>query len=127
MEKIKIFRKRRGLTQEQLAEMVGLTRSVISKYESGMVSPNYVMLNKIAGALGVPISLLVEQADPVIDEKTFDEALEYAYLSKLDDYLANMTAAEKDLFFRLSLAQADELTRYNKEHNGSQQEQPEEE
>ncbi len=42
------------------------------------------------------------------------EELERAYLYKLDDYLANMTDFEKDLFFRLSLAQAEEMTKHSK-------------
>ena len=126
MEAIRRFRKNRGFTQDQLAEMVGVKRSVISKYESGTISPSYVMINKIAAALGIPVLDLVEDAGPVIGEKTVSEALEYNYLSQLDDHLSNMTEADKGLFFRLSLAQAEEMARYSKEHKKTPPEAPQE-
>ena len=126
MEAIRRFRKNRGFTQDQLAEMVGVKRSVISKYESGTISPSYVMINKIAAALGIPVLDLVEDAGPVIGEKTVSEALEYDYLSQLDYHLSNMTEADKDLFFRLSLAQAEAMARYSKEHKKTPPEAPQE-
>jgi len=42
----------RGLTQEQLAEMIGTTASAISRLESGEHSPNLETLRKIANACG---------------------------------------------------------------------------
>ena len=126
LEAIRRFRKNRGFTQDQLAEMVGVKRSVISKYESGMISPSYVMINKIAAALDIPVFDLVKNAGPVIGEKTVSEALEYNYLDQLDDHLSNMTEADKDLFFRLSLAQAEEMARYSKEHKKTPPEAPQE-
>lgn len=52
-EKIKEIRKKRGMTQEQLAEKLGVKRSVVSKYESGSISPTTKMLENIAKALDV--------------------------------------------------------------------------
>ena len=52
-ERIKIFRKSAGLTQEQLAKNSGLSRNAIYNYENGRRSPDIETLNKIAAALGV--------------------------------------------------------------------------
>ncbi len=51
--KIRILRKTRGLTQEQLAERLRITRATISNYEIGRRSPHIKELEDIAEALGV--------------------------------------------------------------------------
>ena len=55
LESIKSARKRRGWTQEQLANAIGVKRSVISKYESGSISPSIDTIQKIADALEISI------------------------------------------------------------------------
>lgn len=116
METIRHFRKGKGWTQEQLANAIGVKRAIISKYESGMVSPSYNMVQKIAAALDIPVTELVGDEGRIITEKMLDEEVERVFFYKLDDYLADMTTAEKDLLFRLYLAQAEEMSRYSKEH-----------
>ncbi len=51
--KIRILRKTRGLTQEQLAEKLRITRATISNYEIGRRSPHIKELEEIAEVLGV--------------------------------------------------------------------------
>ena len=53
--KIKTLRKTRGLTQEQLAEKLGVQRATVSNYEIGRRSPHIKELEKIAAVLGVPL------------------------------------------------------------------------
>jgi len=52
MELLKIQRKKRGLTQQQLAELVGVDRTLISKIESGAATPSVTTAKKIAAVLG---------------------------------------------------------------------------
>lgn len=52
MELLKIQRKKRGLTQQQLAELVGVDRTLISKIESGAAAPSVTTAKKIAAVLG---------------------------------------------------------------------------
>jgi transcriptional regulator with XRE-family HTH domain len=52
-KKIRILRKTRGLTQEQLAEKLRVKRATISNYEIGRRSPHIKELESIAEALGV--------------------------------------------------------------------------
>ncbi len=52
-QKIKILRKTRGLTQQQLAEKLKVKRATISNYEIGRRSPHIKELEAISEALGV--------------------------------------------------------------------------
>lgn len=62
--KIKVLRKTRGITQEQLAEKLGLQRATISNYEIGRRSPHLKDLKNIAEVLGVSIEYFaVEDED----------------------------------------------------------------
>ena len=52
--KIAYYRKLRGLTQEELAERVGCSRSQLARLESGVsCRPSYQIVADIARALGV--------------------------------------------------------------------------
>ena len=48
-------RKEKGLTQEQLAEKIGVTLTYIGYLELGYKLPNMHMLQKLADALGVKV------------------------------------------------------------------------
>lgn len=126
METIRHFRRNKGWTQEQLANAVGVKRAVISKYESGMVSPSYNMVQKIAAALDIPVTELVGDEGRIIDEKMLDEELDRAFFYKLDEHLAGLTAREKDPLYRLTLAQAEEWAKYCKQTRKTPPEDPEE-
>lgn len=52
-QKIKFFRKKRALSQEQLAEMVNMETKSLSRIESGHNYPMYENLVSISSALGV--------------------------------------------------------------------------
>lgn len=61
--KIRALRKRRGLSQEQLGELVGFSQSKISKIENGDWD-SLSDLRLIAKALEVPIEELVKEDGP---------------------------------------------------------------
>lgn len=58
--KIKFEREKRGLSQEALALMAGISRSAIWKIESGKVSPTLETLEKIAMALDMDFASLID-------------------------------------------------------------------
>lgn len=53
--KIQRIRKEKGLTQEKLAEKVGVSTTWIGYIETGYKRPNLKMIYKIANALGVKV------------------------------------------------------------------------
>lgn len=52
---IKLFRKERGLTQKQLADMLGVAPNTITQYELGVSQPKIEQLQKIAEALHISV------------------------------------------------------------------------
>ena len=58
--KIKEYRKSAGLTQEELADLVGASNVSISLYERGIQSPDIEMLKKIATALNTSTDALID-------------------------------------------------------------------
>ena len=59
-ERLKKIRKRKGLTQTQLAEKIGISYQLISYYETGRHTPSMVVLEWLCQALGVSASELLE-------------------------------------------------------------------
>lgn len=51
-ESIRKARKEKGWTQAQLADAIGVKRSVVSKYENGLIEPSISKLSEIDAALG---------------------------------------------------------------------------
>ena len=58
--RLKILRKEKGISQEELAEISGLHRTYISSLEQGGRNPTLVTLSTLAIALDMEISELVE-------------------------------------------------------------------
>jgi len=54
-DRIRELRKARGLTQEQLAEMVGVEQKHVSRLELGKSFPTIERLEKLAEAFNVPL------------------------------------------------------------------------
>ena len=60
--RIRLLRKMRGLSQQALAEIAGVTFQQIQKYERGSNRVSASMLARIAGALEAPVSELFGEA-----------------------------------------------------------------
>ena len=58
-ERILIFRRRKGLSREQLAEQCDISSEVVSKYESGIQEPDLDVLVAISAVLGVTANRLL--------------------------------------------------------------------
>lgn len=67
-EKLYHLRKERGISQEQLAEVLGVSRQSISKWESGAALPEVEKLMTISKYFGVTVDyLLSDEYDDVAD------------------------------------------------------------
>ena len=60
-EKILYCRKRAGLSQEALAERLGVSRQAVSKWETGEALPETGKLATLAAALGVSVDWLLSE------------------------------------------------------------------
>ena len=71
-EKIQELRKQRGLTQEELAESLYVSRTAVSKWESGRGYPNIDSLKALARYFGVTIDELLsgEELVTLAEENT---------------------------------------------------------
>ena len=61
-ENLRTIRRERGLTQEQLAEMLEVSRQAVSKWEAGSGYPEADKLARLAKGLGVSLDLLMDTA-----------------------------------------------------------------
>ena len=57
------LRRERGLTQEQLAKRLFITRQAVSRWETGETAPGIDMIKLIARELDVPVTQLLEMPD----------------------------------------------------------------
>lgn len=60
-ERIKLFRKQKGLTQEELSKEIHMSTNSIQRYELGHREPTAATLKSIAKALGIPSSYLLDE------------------------------------------------------------------
>ena len=58
-KKIRAARRKRGLTQTELAEMIGVIPQTISSYECGRTEPELIRLLLISNVLATPINDLI--------------------------------------------------------------------
>lgn len=58
-EKLKILRKKRGLTQQEVAEFLEMTQPVYQKWESGNRKPSYENLSMLACIFDVSLDYLL--------------------------------------------------------------------
>lgn len=62
MKTIEEARKAKGMTQEQLAKLLGITQGAVAQWENGLTHPSFQMLPKVASALGVTVDELIGKA-----------------------------------------------------------------
>ena len=58
-DNLKALRKRKGITQEELATRLNVVRQTVSKWEKGLSVPDSELLIKLAEILEVPVSRLL--------------------------------------------------------------------
>ena len=99
------LRKRAGLTQEQLAEKLFVSRELVSKWEQGTRLPDYDEAGKIAGALGVEAAEIVDEEDYILQELTEcipagAEAKSLDIVHLLNEFLPKQRPTARKMFIR---------------------------
>ena len=80
---IKSLREEKKLSQDQLAEMLFVTRQTISNYETGRSRPDVEMLARIADILGVDANTVIYGVEPSPEQRLERKALVIAFLITL--------------------------------------------
>lgn len=85
-KKIKALRNKYKLTQTELANQIGVTKSTVASYENDSRLPSYDVLIKMADVFKVSIdSLLLDRSDMVLDVK----GLNVEQIQMLNTLIAN--------------------------------------
>ena len=71
-KRIKVARKRAGLTQEQLAEKIGISTNAVAKLENNLMTASLQTLVNIADVLGIDIDYLLCESYPTNRENNID-------------------------------------------------------
>ena len=66
---IKKYRKERGLTQEEMANRLGVTASAVNKWENGATLPDVTMLAPIARLLGITVDTLLSFRETLTEDE----------------------------------------------------------
>lgn len=72
-DRIAFLREKHALTQEDLANKLGISRAALSHYETSRREPDYNTINKIASFFRVSIDYLLGRTNEF--EKTLDEEI----------------------------------------------------
>jgi len=67
-ERIAVIRKMKGLTQEQMGELVGVSRQAVSKWEAGQAVPDALTIAKLCQELDVSADYMLLGKEP--EERT---------------------------------------------------------
>ena len=86
-EKLTELRRKTGLSQEQLADRLGVTRQSVSKWESGAAMPELGKLIALSELFGVSIDYLVKDGD-ALDPAAEQESSRSARVEEKLDMLA---------------------------------------
>ena len=104
-ELLSVYRKQRGMTQEELANIIGTTKSGISRVESGEQNISLDLYYSIADALGKKPDLLMEETEEYVAEP-------YIYSLKIyDDELLKFTL-KRDIGLIASIEEVNEEKKY---------------
>ncbi|MFA7745938.1 helix-turn-helix domain-containing protein [Salinicoccus roseus] len=109
-ENIKKLRKERKLTQQQLADKIGISRSYLGDIEKDRKSPSTKTLSTLAEKLGVSMFYLTT-GDKALSDLT-DEEYTAAKINFSDKFMEDVKRKEKELENRLRQLLDAELSIY---------------
>lgn len=90
--KLRTLRKQKKLTQQDVADRIGLSRATLSNYEVGRRTPHLSLLRKFCDLYGVELSYF--------EVNTQDESFEL--LARANDYFSSgeIPRADKEEFYK---------------------------
>ena len=101
-QKIAELRTKAGITQEQLAEKLYVTRAMVSKWERDISQPDYAMVEKIADVLSVSPDEIMSKGDAVLNElySFLSDTDSNDLLKDLNEFLSTLKSRDRSVFIR---------------------------
>jgi transcriptional regulator with XRE-family HTH domain len=98
---IRGFRLQKGMSQGDIEKRTGLLRCYLSRVENGHTVPSLETLQKIAGALDLPLSQFFSD-DPIKDVPGVSlSGEEIRFLTQVQRYSANLTESDRRLLLAM--------------------------
>ena len=101
-ENIKIVRKSKGLSQEELAIKLNVVRQTISKWEKGLSVPDSELLISISEVLETPVSILL--GETIVEPKSDDLKVISEKLELINLQLAKRKTERRKIFHWLFIS-----------------------
>lgn len=95
MNRLKLMRSRMGLTQEDVAEKVGVSRQAVAKWEKGETLPDIESCIKLADLFEVPVDMLVRGLK---EEKTAEKKQLFGCVKVNDKGQITLPASVREAF-----------------------------
>ncbi len=97
-EKLQVLRKSKGLTQEELAQKLNVSRQAVAKWESGQAYPDIANLIQLSNMMHVTVDYLVKDQEcamkPVsTGHEEIDELIDFRLEASAHTYAAKMNEA----------------------------------
>ena len=101
-QKIAELRMKAGLTQEQLADRLYVTRTMISKWERNICQPDRNTILKMADIFSVSPDEIMSVEDAVINElfKLVSDTDSRDLLKDLNEFLSTLNSRDRSVFIR---------------------------
>ena len=98
-EKLQILRKNKGLTQEVLADRLGVSRQAVAKWESGQIYPDISNLIQLSELMSVSVDYLVKDQECSVSIKPqantdLDELIAFRLEANVNTYAAFMNEVD---------------------------------
>ena len=94
-EKFQLIRKNKGMTQEELAEMLDISRQAVAKWESGQAYPDISNLIQISNLFNVTVDYLVRDQECMVncaadEENDISKLIDFRLEANVNTYAAYM-------------------------------------
>ena len=101
-QRIADLRTKAGITQEQLAEKLYISREMVSKWERDISQPEYSMVEKIAEILSVSPDKIMSRNDAILNElySFLSDTDSNDLLKDLNDFLSTLNRRDRSVFIR---------------------------
>ena len=99
---IRAFRLQKGMSQGDIEKRTGLLRCYLSRVENGHTVPSLETLQKIAGALDLPLSQFVSEEEVVreVPGLSLNED-EIRFLTQIQRYSAHLSESDRRLLLAM--------------------------